>query len=375
MKKVCVLTSVHYLFDTRIFHREIKSLQRASFQVTLIAPHDQSEQVEGVEIIGVKKRGKLGRIWNWFRIFQLATKEKADLYHFHDPDLMIVGLLLKLFTKKPVIYDIHEYYSGQILTKEWIPSILRKITSFFVRLLEYVFCPTYSALITATEGVYNNYKKLNKKVFVINNYPDRKFFNKISKEKPARDFLSCIYCGDKTRIRGIKNILKAFLLLKKRGVKVKLEMIGPASPKSFGKEVKNFIKKNNLENTVQDTPRIPFKKAWSQIPKADVGIMPFLPCPNHLIAMPTKILEYMASKLAVVTSDLPLVKKFIEKEKCGLVFRSTSYKDLANKISRLASDRELVKRMAENGEKAFLEKYNWQKEEKKLLKIYKELEG
>jgi len=42
-RKVCILTTVHPAFDTRIFHKQAKTLVRAGYDVTLIAQHDKNE--------------------------------------------------------------------------------------------------------------------------------------------------------------------------------------------------------------------------------------------------------------------------------------------------------------------------------------------
>ncbi|NLH40999.1 MAG: glycosyltransferase, partial [Planctomycetes bacterium] len=95
--RVCILTSVHIPFDGRVFHREACSLAKAGYDVTLIAKHDKEETVSGVRVVPLPKpRSRLHRmtavLW---RLYRLAVREDADVYHFHDPELMIVGLLLK----------------------------------------------------------------------------------------------------------------------------------------------------------------------------------------------------------------------------------------------------------------------------------------
>ena len=62
-KKVCILTTVHPPFDTRIFHKQAKTLVKADYDVTLIVQHDRDEVVNGVRIMALpKSRNKLVRM-------------------------------------------------------------------------------------------------------------------------------------------------------------------------------------------------------------------------------------------------------------------------------------------------------------------------
>ena len=53
--KVCILTSVHPPFDTRIFHKQAKSLVKGGYDVTLITKHDKDEVVDGVKIVALPR--------------------------------------------------------------------------------------------------------------------------------------------------------------------------------------------------------------------------------------------------------------------------------------------------------------------------------
>ena len=119
--KICILSSVHIALDNRVFYREAKSLRRADYDVTLIAIHPRSEIKEGIKIIGLPQFPRWQRPRLWRRLLQQARAENADLYHFHDPELLLVTPWLRLLTQKPTIYDVHEVYADFIKVKDYLP--------------------------------------------------------------------------------------------------------------------------------------------------------------------------------------------------------------------------------------------------------------
>ena len=117
--KVCILTTVHQPFDTRIFYKEAKTLVQAGYDVTLIAQYNKNEIVDGVKIIALPKpKNRFVRIFGLtWRTFYLAFCQCANIYHFHDPELILICILLKLKGAK-IIYDVHEDYEQKVLSKD-----------------------------------------------------------------------------------------------------------------------------------------------------------------------------------------------------------------------------------------------------------------
>src|SRR6516164_7076964 len=98
VRRVVHLTSVHPPFDVRIFQKECKSIVRAGYDVTLIASHDRDETRDGIRLKAIPKQsGRFSRmtrgVWSAYRE---AVRQNADLYHFHDPELIPAGLLLQM---------------------------------------------------------------------------------------------------------------------------------------------------------------------------------------------------------------------------------------------------------------------------------------
>ena len=185
MKKIVHLTSAHPRNDIRIFHKECISLSN-HFDTTLIVNDGKGDSIiNKVKVIdvGVKVTGRLSRFTKVTKaIFDSAVKFKADIYHFHDPELIWVGLKLKKLGFN-VIYDVHEDVSKSILYKPYIPVIVRFPLSYFIKVYENYCAKKFDALICATPYITEKFKRINKNSININNYPILEEVNKIKKLK------------------------------------------------------------------------------------------------------------------------------------------------------------------------------------------------
>ena len=97
--KIAHLTTGHHPFDTRVFQKQCRSLAANGYLVNLVVPHDKDIFIDGVHIFAIKKvKSRFDRIViSPWRAFRVAISINAEVYHLHDPDLIPIGLLLKLF--------------------------------------------------------------------------------------------------------------------------------------------------------------------------------------------------------------------------------------------------------------------------------------
>ena len=369
MKKVILLSSIHPALDAHIF-KIAKTLTKSGYDVTLIAQHEKNEITDGIKIIGLPKpKNRFERFFKLDRlVYRIALKQKAEVYHFHDPDLLFWAWWLKRKSKAKVIYDVHEDYPELILTREWIPKIIKKPLSIFFDFFEKWISKHFDFIIAATPYIANNFKNHNV-AYIGANFPDLKMFNlsgEISPTKP--ESFTLIYAGGLERIRGIKEIVDALSMINSK-YKVKLKLFGKFSEKSFEEKVKNS---KGWEKT-EYFGWIPPKEVYKEMIKCDAGIVCLHPIKRYTVAFPLKMFEYMAAGLPVIASNFPLWKEMIEGNNCGICVNPLDQKEIAKAIEYLIEHPEEAKKMGENGRKAVLEKYNWENESKKLLKIYEEL--
>jgi len=369
--KVCILTTVHPPFDTRIFHKQAKTLVKGGYDVTLIVQHDKNEVVDGVKIIPLSKpRNRFTRIFGLtWRVFLLALRQKADVYHFHDPELLPVGILLKLLTRSKVIYDVHEDYPKMIRIKHWIPKLFRELAAFLFERIEVRGGRAIDAIVTVNEVIGGRFGR--NKVVLLKNYPLLALSEAILRPKAAKASNSSeaklIYVGGLTRSRGIKEIVEAVGAIDK--LNIQLDLIGKFTEPSFKEEVCRLsgFRKIRLVGWVSHP------EVWEYLQEADIGLMCLHPVGDYTYGLPVKLFEYMAAGLPIIASNFPLWENFFKEHGCGITVNPLNAKEITRAIEYLLDHLEVREKMGENGRRVVLEKYNWESEGEKLLELYEEL--
>ena len=364
MKKVCHLTSVHPPFDIRIFHKECKTLCQAGYQVVLIAPHDQDEEVDGVRIRALRKaKSRFKRmtqtVWG---AYKESINQEADTFHFHDLELVPVGLLLKLHGKR-IIYDVHEDYSQALLSREWIPSWLRRILAQMVGCGERLGAKFFDGVVAATPHIARRFPTI--KTITVQNFP---WLNQSMRDPiiPYQQREKVVaYLGVVSALRGAKEMVEAMALLPQR-LDARLKIAGIFSPVG-------------LEGEVRDLPggdRLDFlgwqrhKEAMAMLGEARMGLVVFHPVPNHTEAQPNKLFEYMSAGIPVIASDFPLWRRVVEEAQCGLLVDPLNPKAITEAIQWLLEHPAEAEEMGKRGQEAIRKHFNWNNEANKLLILY-----
>jgi glycosyltransferase involved in cell wall biosynthesis len=293
-------------------------------------------------------------------MIRVCKKVDADIYHFHDPELIFTGLYLKIIGKK-VIYDIHENNPASILSKPYIKSkFLRKVIAKSFDIFERVAVNFFDAVVTARPDISKRFNHDN--LITLRNFPILpKFENKkrinINKTKP-----SIIYVGGMHTLRGTFELIEAFETLDE----YELWLLGFAIEEKLQKKIEDGCKNVRYFGTVEAY------EVFDYIDKADIGIITFLEEPNHINTLATKPFEYMACGKPMIMSNFRYWQETFGKS--SLYVDPSNPKEIAETIKRLLSDKKLLREMGELNKKLSLEEYNWQKESQQLLNLYKKLE-
>lgn len=374
MKKAVHLSYKHNAQDTRIFYKEALALKKSGYDVTVIANHPCNETIDGIKIISLNN--KLLLKYDFISILTLgflALKEESDVYHFHDPQLIPIALLLKALTTAEVFYDVHEDYPKKVGKRiegfNWLPfsSFFSSIFKKIVSLLEGFVGKVFDQVIVALEEIQEHFGLGD--ITVIHNYAiisDLSDLPKTNIQAPQQS-TNLVYAGGISRFRGVHKIVDSLPLIKQPSFVFKL--LGDINSDSYEKRIRSSEGFSKVDYLGWKK----FPEVISQLESSDIGIVTYDPMFSYQPNLPVKLLEYMAAGLPVIACDYPIWREIISKYECGLLLESLDPEEIAEKITYLINNSKEAVRMGQRGREAVLKKFNWENEAKKLIAIYDEL--
>jgi glycosyltransferase involved in cell wall biosynthesis len=357
--RVAHLTTVHAPFDTRIFVKECRSLCDTGYEVTLIAPHDRAEVVDGVRIRPIprpKSRAKR-MLFTSLRALVAALAEDADVYHFHDPELMPVGILLKALGK-PVVYDVHEDVPSQTMGKHWIPRLLRRPLAAVIAVLEAIAARCFDGIVAATPTIAAHFPS--RKTVTIHNYA-RIDLLPVAPVSLAERERYVAYVGVISPDRGLFNMLAAL-----EHIDGRLLLAGKFSPQCLSDQAQQMPAWKQVDyRGVLDRQGVAALLSQSR-----VGVVTLLPTSSYVPSLPVKLFEYMLAGLPVVASDFPVWREIVDDARCGLVVDPQNPNAIARACQWLLDHPQEAQDMGRRGRAAVIEKYNWSSEAERLVGFY-----
>ena len=361
--KIVHISTVHPAYDTRIFYKECISLQKHGFEVHLVIKCAGHEIKNNIFLHPVKNiQNKFLRLlFSPFFILRSVMKLRGDLYHFHDPELIFLGLLLKIMGKK-VIYDVHEDVSDQILHKGWIPKKMRGIVSFIVGNIENFSVRFFDGIVCATPYIKKKFEEKNKNTVCVLNTPLLEEGIDIPAQHKKED--SVCYIGNITKERGAIEMVNAL-----EGTNVTLYLAGSFYSLLLKAELEKLAGWKNVVYLGE----LSRKEVYNLMDKCVAGLACLHPTKNYSHSLPVKIFEYLNAGIVPIISNIPMWElEFKDFDGFYFVDPHNSF-SIKQAILHCVKGKELSYQRGLLMRDIVRSRFNWKIEEKKLIELYQKI--
>jgi len=371
MKKVCVATTIHYPLDTRIFYKQIQSLSKyykVHYYAKGTGDRIDINNVEYIELPDLK--GFKGRICTFITLFKLLINSNFDIYHFHDPELLIIGLFLKLKGKK-IVFDQHEdvlmdFKVGKQGIGGFNSILIAEMYKFIFLLAKYCF-----DWFILAEDSYTKYYNNCSEYTVVHNYPIIRYSEINNNNKFKK---SMVYVGSITKKRGAIRMITLLHHLNKKDSDIDLHLIGSIDETGLEEEIRAYSLRYSIVDKLKIHGKIPNIDVYHIIENCNLGLALLDGTVESFTgSFPTKLFEYMISRLPFLVTDVPLWSAVATSCHCGISVDISDVEKLNSTAYNLLKDKELCMKMGTAGYNYAKGNYNWENEEIKLQNIYREI--
>jgi len=381
--------------DLRV-ENEAATLAKAGFEVTVLSigpdSRDSEEVVDGYRIVRDrisrnsrnKMRGLAGTIpfldlYLVRLLKKLYLKRPFDAIHAHD--LYLFGACLHAGRKLglPVVGDMHENWPDALKHYHWsthFPGRCLVSPRRWDR-LETDWSLAVDELIVVIEEMADRLSDKgiprDKLTVVPNTISLLEFGSYPVDAALARSIesdLTLVYTGGMDHHRGIRTAIEAMPAILESVPGARMVLVGDGAVRN---QLKELGERLGLDESVTFTGWQPQNLIRSYIAGSDIGIIPHVKTVQNDHGLPHKLFHYMYMGLPIVASDCRPLRRIIETEMVGLIFRSGDAADFARCVLELARDPALMHSMGGRGKSAVEERYHWEATSKGLTECYRRL--
>lgn len=362
MKKIYFTVTNDLVYDQRM-KRICTSLAENGFDVVLVgrtlrhSPALKKEKYKQERLQCWFNKGKLFYIEYNFRLFLLLLSRKMDAICAIDLDTITPCFFISRLKNIPRIYDAHELFTGlkEVVTRPTIKKIWNRIERSTV--------PKFKWGYTVSESIAGEFhRRYGVNYETIRNMPVLRPLNKLA---PGEKFV--LYQGAVNEARGFEYLIPAMKMIGQ-----KLVICGDGN---FMDQLKKLIAEHGVQDKVDLKGMMLPDDLWTISQKATIGVaFPENTGINQYLALPNKFFDYIHAGLPQVNVAFPEYKKLNDQFHVAVLVDNIEPGTIADSINNLLRDSVLLEQLKQNCIKA-REVLNWQNEEKKLIRFYKNIFG
>lgn len=290
------------------------------------------------------------------RLFFYLLFSKKDILLSNDLDTLVPNYLISKIQNKKLVFDSHELFSE-------IPELVDrpKVKKVWLSIENWIL-PKLKNNYTVCNSIANYYQeKYNSSFRIIKNLPIKKAISKGSFSFKTTNKKIILYQGAINIGRGLELIINTMAFLENHI----LVIIGNGD---ITNNLKQKVTTKKLNNKVFFLGKLPPKELQKLTSLANLGISLEEDLGlNYKYALPNKIFDYIQAEVPVLVSNLPEMKQVVLEYNVGEIATNRTPEILANQIEKI-SKKNYSKEL-----KVAKELLIWEKQEKELLSIFKNL--
>lgn len=373
-KKIIFVHTTGSWWDHRYYFKQMPALHKEYADVTYLIKEDKTIEDCPFDLVTISsKKLKWARLTGGLNLFFYLLKIKQDAIQLCNIELLPVGILLGLLSRKKIFYDCREdHYHAMLHGKVWFPKWFRYILGFGVKTLEFMASKTFTGFIDSDPAIYkfHNFMPKRKKMIFYNMALKSQFNDsKIDRNIKRFDFT---VLGSMSVRTGVLDVVKAVSLLQQQGKDVRLKLIGdPSIDKTLYKQINDVIKRQNIKDKVTITGKVPYFQIPFMLADCKIGVIPLLNIPKFQNNIATKQFEYMASAMPVIATDLPPQNLFIKDNFNGFHYKPGNIDELMNRMNYYLDKEPEILRMSKNALEKINNDWNAESQQEKFIAFYK----
>ena len=364
-KRVLHLSTAHSAYDPRIVRKQCPALADR-YEVWCALPHADPSVAPGVRFIRLPRfRRVLWRllISSPYLLLRAAWLRPA-IVHVYMPDLLPLAFVLRVLGCR-IVYEVQENLRRKLAIKRinrgrllrwgyrWLDAAARR--HFHLIFTEHAYLETYRTLTHTAAVVYN--------------YPDLPFYEPF-RNRPAIP-TDLVYVGGISFERAIDTLITALALLHQTHPATRLHLFGPVYfPEKELEGIPGYAAVRNHLTFYGYTDQA---AALPVVARAAAGLALLKPVGDYPESYPTKVFEYMALGVPVITSAFPLYQDVVERPGGGFCIDPTDARTLADRLRFLLDHPAEAQQMGQRGRRAVQRHFTWETERRKLLDFYQHI--
>lgn len=285
-----------------------------------------------------------------------CIRNDFDIIHAHSHLFFSTNIcaLVSRLGSSPLVITNHGFLSQT--APMWLQSFyIPTIAKWTLNSADAIICYTeHEKSILEELGIQSD------KISVIHNGIDIEVFVPYDKE---RDKNLILWIGRFTPGKGVEYLIDGFNILVKERPDLKLLMIGDGPSKEY---IKQKILKLGLDEKIIMKEFVPNQEILPIYQNSSVFVLPSID-----EGVPRTILEAMACGIPVVCTELPQLVDIVKG--CGITVPKRDPIAIYEAISKILSDKDLFRKLSENGRKNVVDNYSWEDTVTRTISLYEEL--